>query len=78
MVGGAVDGTKVGLMLGLGVEGEVVVGGTLGIMLGVAVVGIIVGTEIGTRLGAVVGEAVGMSVETVTTFRTRLPSHSEI
>ena len=34
VVGGEVDGTKVGLVLGLGVEGEVVVGVTLGIMLG--------------------------------------------
>jgi len=34
VVGSAVDGTKVGLVLGLGVEGEVVVGTTLGIMLG--------------------------------------------
>jgi hypothetical protein len=33
VVGGEVDGTKVGLVLGLGVEGEVVVGVTLGIML---------------------------------------------
>jgi len=34
VVGVEVDGTKVGLVLGLGVEGEVVVGTTLGIMLG--------------------------------------------
>jgi hypothetical protein len=34
VVGSAVDGTKVGLVLALGVEGEVVVGNTLGIMLG--------------------------------------------
>jgi hypothetical protein len=34
VVGVEVDGTKVGLVLGLGVEGEVVVGPTLGIMLG--------------------------------------------
>jgi hypothetical protein len=63
MADGVPVGSKVGvILLGLGVEGEVVVGTTLGIMLGLGVEGEVV---VGTTLGIMLGELVAVDIVTM-------------